>query len=246
MGVTHDGRIRLSDRPLPAESVIDATGRIVSPGFIDTLGDNSSRPARTYHTYEKYKVTDGVSTALQMHGGAGNVGAFRRHFEPLEHYVNFGTSTKVMIIRNRYRDRATRLRKIESALDDGAMGVSHSPEYQPDTTFAELIDYARLAKRFERPLVLHLRYSSSERELDGVREAVKIVEQTGVRLHISHLNPPAGPFTCPMRSESSAAREREEWRSPAVCIRTATGRPTYRRRASHRAGGNTSTSTTAT
>jgi N-acyl-D-aspartate/D-glutamate deacylase len=194
VGVTRDGRIELSDLPLPADRVIDATGRIVSPAFIDILGDNSSKPEKTYLTYEKYKLTDGVGTALQMHGGAGNVGAFRRHFDPLPHHVNFGTSTKVMIIRNKYHDRGTRLRKIEESLDDGALAVSHSPEYQPDTAFAELIDYARIAKRYDRPLVLHLRYSSSARELDGVREAVRIVEQTGVRLHIAHLNSTGGTF----------------------------------------------------
>ena len=194
VGVTRDGRIQLSDSPLPADRVMDATDRIVAPGFIDILGDNSSKPEKSYLTYEKYKLTDGVSTALQMHGGAGNVGAYRRHFDPIPHHVNFGTSTKVMIIRNKYHDRATRLRRIEESLDDGALGVSHSPEYQPDTAFAELIDYARIAKRYERPLVLHLRYSSSERELDGVREAVKIVEQTGVRLHIAHLNSTGGTF----------------------------------------------------
>ena len=194
VGVTRDGRIQLSDAPLPADRVLDATDRIVAPGFIDILGDNSSKPEKSYLTYEKYKLTDGVSTALQMHGGAGDVGAYRRHFDPLPHHVNFGTSTKVMIIRNKYHDRATRLRKIEQSLDAGALGVSHSPEYQPDTTFDELLDYARIAKRYERPLVLHLRYSSSERELDGVREAVRVVERTGVRLHIAHLNSTGGTF----------------------------------------------------
>jgi len=194
VGVTRDGRIQLSDAPLEADRVMDATGRIVAPGFIDILGDNSSKPEKSYLTYEKYKLTDGVSTALQMHGGAGNVEAYRRHFDPLPHHVNFGTSTKVMIIRNRYHDRATRLRRIEQSLDAGALGVSHSPEYQPDTTFDELVDYARIAKRYERPLVLHLRYSSSDRELDGVREAVRVVERTGVRLHIAHLNSTGGTF----------------------------------------------------
>ena len=194
VGVTRDGRIQLSDSPMPADRVMDATDRIVAPGFIDILGDNSSKPEKSYLTYEKYKLTDGVSSALQMHGGAGDVGAYRHHFDPLPHHVNFGTSTKVMIIRNKYHDRATRLRKIEQSLDAGALGVSHSPEYQPDTTFDELLDYARIAKRYERPLVLHLRYSSSERELDGVREAVRVVERTGVRLHIAHLNSTGGTF----------------------------------------------------
>jgi N-acyl-D-aspartate/D-glutamate deacylase len=194
VGITSEGRIHLSDTPLPARRVLDATNRIVAPGFIDILGDNSSRPEKTYLTYEKYKLTDGVGTALQMHGGAGNVAAYRRHFDPLPHHVNFGTSTKVMIIRNKYHDRATRLRKIEESLDAGALGVSHSPEYQPDTTFEELVDYGTVARQYDRPLVLHLRYSSSARELDGVREAVRVVERTGVRLHIAHLNSTGGTF----------------------------------------------------
>ena len=42
VGVGHDGRIRLSETPLPAERVLDATDRVVAPGFIDILGDNSS------------------------------------------------------------------------------------------------------------------------------------------------------------------------------------------------------------
>ncbi|HEY9516102.1 MAG TPA: hypothetical protein VIQ74_10530, partial [Gemmatimonadaceae bacterium] len=63
VGVRRDGRIELSDRPLQADTVIDATGRIVSPGFIDILGDNSSQPTKTYLIYEKYKLADGVSTA---------------------------------------------------------------------------------------------------------------------------------------------------------------------------------------
>ena len=201
VGVTRDGLIQLSNAPLPAERVIDATGRVVSPGFIDILGDNSSRPEKSYLTYEKYKLTDGVTTALQMHGGSADVRAFRRHFDPLSHYVNFGTSTKVMTIRNKYHDHPRRLREIEAELDDGALGVSHSPEYQPDTTFAELLDYAWLARRYDRPLVLHLRYSSRTRELDGVREAVKLAELTGARLHISHLNSTGGTFDMPAALE---------------------------------------------
>ena len=50
---------------------------------------------------------------------------------------------------------------IEKNLDEGALGVSHSLEYQP-APYAELLEYAKLATKYDRPLFLHLRYSSSE------------------------------------------------------------------------------------
>jgi N-acyl-D-aspartate/D-glutamate deacylase len=197
VGVTADGRLRVSDRALPADTVIDATGRVVSPGFIDVLGDNSSNPAATYRIYESFKLGDGVTTALQMHGGASDVATFRRQFEPLPHYVNYGVSTKVMNLRNGYRDHATRLRKIEECLDRGSLGVSHSIEYQASTTYGELLDYARLARRYDRPFFLHLRHSSPRQELDGVREAAQLALDTGARLHIAHLHSTGGTYNMP-------------------------------------------------
>ncbi|HLG06664.1 MAG TPA: amidohydrolase family protein, partial [Gemmatimonadales bacterium] len=83
---------------------------------------------------------------------------------------------------------------IERNLDSGALGVSHSVEYQPATTYRELLEYARLAGRYDRTFFLHLRSSSRERELDGVDEAVGIARETGVRLHIGHLHSTGGTF----------------------------------------------------
>src|SRR5690606_40608397 len=111
------------------------------------------RSEKTYLTYEKYKLTDGVTTALQMHGGAPDAGTFHRHFGALPHLVNYGVSTKVMTLRNTVPSPAERLRRIERSLDAGALGVSHSLEYQRQTTYDELVAYARLARRYDRPMV---------------------------------------------------------------------------------------------
>ena len=84
-------------------------------------------------------------------------------------------------------------RVIEKNLDDGALGVSHSLEYQP-APYAELLDYAKLAKKYERPFFLHLRYSSSEKELEGVDEAIRLARDCGARVHIDHLHSTGGTF----------------------------------------------------
>jgi N-acyl-D-aspartate/D-glutamate deacylase len=82
---------------------------------------------------------------------------------------------------------------IEKYLDEGALGVSHSLEYQP-APYTEMLEYARLAKKYERPMFLHLRYSSSEKELEGVDEAIRLARDSGARIHIDHLHSTGGTF----------------------------------------------------
>lgn len=188
VGIDDAGKLRIGG-DLRGIETIDVSGRVVSPGFIDILADNSTQPENTYPIFEKYKISDGVTTALQMHGGSANCGAYYRHFASVPHAINFGVSTFVMAIRS----SAGGKRAIEKNLDDGALGVSHSLEYQP-APYAEMLEYAKLAKKYERPMFLHLRYSSSEKELDGVDEAIRLARESGARLHIDHLHSTGGTF----------------------------------------------------
>lgn len=194
IGVTPEGRLIVSHPRIDCDHVIDVTGKIVSPGFIDILADNSANPESSFQIFEKYKLGDGVTTALQMHGGATHAGDYYRHFEQQKHSINYGVSTKVMNLRHKYPVLSNRLKAIESSLDTGALGISHSPEYHPDTTWEELLAYAEMAKKYERPLFLHTRYSSREKELLGVDEAISLAQQTGCRVHIDHLNSTGGTF----------------------------------------------------
>lgn len=188
IGIDDAGKLRIGG-DLRGSETIDITGRVVSPGFIDILADNSTEPEITYQIFEKYKITDGVTTALQMHGGSADCGAYYRHFGGVPHAINYGVSTFVMAIRAGAGGR----RAIEKNLDEGALGVSHSLEYQP-APYAEMLEYAKLAKKYERPMFLHLRYSSSEKELDGVDEAIRLARDSGARLHIDHLHSTGGTF----------------------------------------------------
>ncbi len=201
IGIDFDGKLKISKEPLQAEQEIDATGKIVSPGFIDILADNASNPEQTYTIFEKYKVTDGLTTVLQMHGGAEFPKKFHDYFDKLPHRVNYGVSVFVMRLRLKYASLAQRYQMAEQGLKEGALAMAHSPEYQPDTSYEELKKYAEIAKKYERPYFLHLRYSSKEKELEGVKEAIRIAQETGCQIHIDHLNSTGGTFNMPKALE---------------------------------------------
>jgi N-acyl-D-aspartate/D-glutamate deacylase len=192
VGVDSSGQIRLGNQLRGTES-INISGKIVSPGFVDILADNAIDPESTYDTFEKYKITDGVTTALQMHGGSADCGAYYKRFSKLPHLINFGVSTFVMAIRGQSGSIDSRKRAIEKNLEEGALGVSHSLEYQP-TAVDEVVEYAKLARKYDRPLFLHLRYSSREQELDGVDEAIRFARESGAHVHIDHLHSTGGTF----------------------------------------------------
>ena len=192
VGIDSKGKLRFGPW-LTAGQVIDVTGKVVAPGFIDILADNGDNPAVTFPVFEKYKVSDGVTTALQMHGGSADCDAFFSRLGSFRHRINYGVSTFVIGIRNRTQDRAARIHQVERNLAEGALGVSHSLEYQP-TPFDEVVEYAKLARRYDRPFFLHLRYSSREQELAGVDEAIQIARVSGARLHIDHLHSTGGTF----------------------------------------------------
>lgn len=201
VGINEAGRLVLHEvEQYTAKQVYDAKNYVLAPGFIDILCDNSANPQQTYLIVEKYKITDGVTTALQMHGGQHEIQSYYDTFSQKPHYINYGVSTKVMNIRNQYGTLAQRYKKVEQCLEEGALGVSHSIEYQP-TPFEEVLEYAKIAKKYNRTLFLHLRYSSKEQELEGVKEAVTLAECTGVRVHIDHLHSTGGTFNMPKALE---------------------------------------------
>ena len=192
VGIDHGNRLRFGNN-LSAPQILPINNRVVAPGFIDILADNSTSPETTFGIFERYKVSDGVTTALQMHGGSADCGSYYKRFSALEHLTNFGVSTFVMAIRNRAGGLASTRLLVEKNLEDGALGVSHSIEYQP-APYAELLQYAKLAKKYERPFFLHLRYSSKEKELAGVDEAIRLAKDSGARVHIAHLHSTGGTF----------------------------------------------------
>jgi len=190
VGVNNSGAIVLGEGPLQGRNVLDCAGKVLSPGFIDILNDNRKGP---FELCERYKVTDGVTTALSMHGGASNVAKYYQNSAKSPHWINYGVSTFATEIKSQGGTLAERLRKVESCLEAGGLGVSYAIEYSP-LPYSELLEYAKLAAKFNRPCCLHLRYSSREKELDGVKEAIQLAKDSGAHVHIDHLHSTGGTY----------------------------------------------------
>lgn len=217
IGIDRQGKLVIAEAgTLAATEIVQLEGKVISPGFIDILTDNTANPQRTYSIVEKYKVSDGVTTALQMHGGSADIAGYYRVFGQRLHRVNFGVSTAVMRVRYAATRTSDRLRKVEHCLDEGALGVSHSIEYQP-TPYEEVLGYARLAKKYDRPMFLHLRYSSEAQELDGVDEAIRIARESGARVHIAHLHSTGGTFHME-EALAKLSRARSEGQEMTCCV----------------------------
>jgi N-acyl-D-aspartate/D-glutamate deacylase len=189
IGVTNAGAIELGEG-LQGRVIADCAGKVISAGFVDVLTDNRKGP---FELCERYKVTDGVTTALSMHGGSSNAANYYQNAAKQAHWVNYGVSTFATEIRSQGGTPVERQRRIEANLDAGALGVSYAIEYAP-IPYAELLEYGKLAKKYNRPCFLHLRHSSKERELDGVKEAIQLAKGSGAHVHIDHLHSTGGTY----------------------------------------------------
>src|SRR5271170_3177509 len=131
---------------------IDATGRVVAPGFIDMVSYDPN-PAGVWN-----KIADGVTTNLSLHGGSTDPPAWYAYYAAHRPPVNYGASFFVSVARNDLGIALTapatpqQIEKLtargERALREGALAVSFSLEYVPGIRAQEILPLMRLARRY--------------------------------------------------------------------------------------------------
>ena len=202
VGIRGKTIVAITPEPLQGQVEIDAAGRVVAPGFIDVL----SYSPRPYGVW--YKLADGVTTNLAMHGAPGTDGdmkAWYRIYERQRPPVHFGGAFLYGAVRAKlnvgtYRPAsgaqlAILTARAEQALQDGALGISLSLEYEPGISGAEVEAMLRLAERYHVPVFFHVRYSTMEppgTNLDALHEVLSLARQTGAAVHIEHLTSTGG------------------------------------------------------
>ena len=181
-----------------ALQVIDATNRVVTPGFIDVhthadeiaeqpLGENfirmgvttvvagncgssASDIAKFFRELEATNVTPNVATLIG-HGtvrGRAMGGSFLR--PPTEEELN-----------------AMR-RSVRTAMEAGALGLSTGLIYLPGT-FArteEIVELAKVAGAYDGIYASHMR-DEGKGIFDSVDELLRIAREGGLRAHVSHI-----------------------------------------------------------
>jgi N-acyl-D-amino-acid deacylase len=180
-----------------AAQVIDASGLVVSPGFIDVHTHADAlveRPAAA--NFARMGVTTIV--AGNCGGSALDIGAALAALRESPGAVNYATlighntvRSAVMGSENRAPGAAEIARMkslVWKAMADGAVGFSTGLQYVPGTyaKAPEIIELARVAANAGGIYASHMRNEGTELE-QAVAETIRVGEATGARVEISHL-----------------------------------------------------------
>ena len=194
--------VKVTRKPVKANQVIDASGLVVAPGFIDILAGYPNRDESAI-----FKVTDGVTSIVSMHGGPVDVKKWYREIEEQGSYIHYGTTVGHGSLRRAVgiEDRntpataeqlATMIRLAEEAIDAGALGIGFGVQYVPGATREEVLRLFELAVRKDVPCHLHVRYLGphppDNNSLAAIQEVIAAATVTGASVQVVHIGSIAG------------------------------------------------------
>ncbi len=183
-----------------APTEIDATGKYVSPGWIDMMDQSGSVLPRSGRA--ENKLQEGVTTAIGGEGGtpvpAARVGEYFASLERQGISINFGsyfseTQARAAVLGMSARQptpaELDRMRAImDTAMRGGAIGMTTALIYPPSSysTTDELVEVAKSAARYGGTYASHVRGEGKE-VVESVKEAIAIGERAGLPVEVFHL-----------------------------------------------------------
>lgn len=208
-------------RSAQARDTVDATGLVVSPGWIDMLGHSEYPLLRDGRAVSKItqgitsEITGEVTSVVPVNANTlrelgrddvpwRDLDGYFRALEEARPAINLGTFVTVGSVR-RYAmgdvDRPptplemdTMRALVAAAMEDGAMGLSSGLIYAPASyaTTEEVIELARVAAAYGGGYASHIR-SEGDRLVEAVNEAIRIGEEAGTWVQIHHLKASGRP-----------------------------------------------------
>ena len=179
-----------------AAEIVDATGRMVAPGFIDphSHGDPFATPA-----FENFLAMGVTTITLGQDGSSPEVADLAAWLDTvgsagigpnLAMFVGHGTLRTLSGIGMSAEPREAQLRDMAARLDralDVAFGMSTGLEYNPGlhATFAELDALAEVVGRRDRVIMSHLRTEDDHALESAIAELV--AQGARARVHVAHL-----------------------------------------------------------
>ena len=191
--------------PRAADVVVDAGGKVVAPGFVDTHshadgGLLESPDAET-------QIRQGITTSLVGQDGGSHLplGSWFREVAAKRTAINIGSfvghgTVRGKVMGDDYKRKSTpdETRKMQglvaAEMRAGALGLSSGLEYEPglyaDT--AEIIALAQVAGKMGGIYISHVR-DEEEGAFDSFRELVKIAKAGRLPAQISHIKLASAP-----------------------------------------------------
>ena len=194
--------------------MIDATGHVVAPGFIDFHAHGQNIPA------DRMQAFDGVTTALELESGILPVAAWYDNQRQSGRVLNYGVSAAWTYARvsaleglkpqpnlkwfqdayaltHWVNDVSTDeqqekiLSMIEQGIKDGSIGIGLNSGYAPGYGYKEVLAVHQLAAKYGVPTFTHIRNLSKvdpDSSVQAYGELISYATAAGSHVHICHLN----------------------------------------------------------
>jgi len=238
VGIANGEIVVVSEESLDAAAnagveVVDATGLVVAPGFIDLHAHGQDNVSA------RLQAMDGVTTALDMEVGVYPVGEWldSREGDAILNYgataghwgarVNLVDDLAIGHFPTRPREVQGRMDQgdhayeelsaeeierlaglVERGLEEGGLGVGIGLTYTPGASRLEMLRVFELAARRGVAAYIHLRGENSGGTLGAFQEAIALAASTGAGVHIVHMNSSAGEQAPVALEMIRGARER--------------------------------------
>ncbi|WP_262696207.1 N-acyl-D-amino-acid deacylase family protein [Kordiimonas aquimaris] len=186
-----------------SQHIIDASGMVVSPGFIDPhTHAYGERPDEGVDYLRSY-ITQGTTTVFSGNDGGGPVDSEKAYQRMTEAglganfglFVGHGQVRRAVVGLDNRKATSEELEQmkelVEKAMKAGALGLSSGLFYAPGS-FAdtqEVIELAKIAVKYGGVYESHLRDESnySIGVVGAVREAIEIGREARIPVHIAHI-----------------------------------------------------------